>query len=155
MRLVKFSLVGAIGIVVQIVVLEALTRLHVHYLLATVCAVEAAVLHNFCWHQRFTWRDRQVRSVWTRLARFHLSNAAISLVGNLVLMRLLVGALNMLPIVANLLAIATCAAINYLASDYWVFAGIGPEGGNRSASQPATGCWRSRISTSVRCAKGT
>lgn len=154
MRLVKFSLVGAIGIAVQVTVLSVLTGAHVHYLVATVCAVEAAVLHNFCWHLRFTWRDRGVSSVWNRLARFHLSNAAISLVGNVVLMRVLVGTFRMQAVTANLLAVATCAAINYLAGDYWVFAVNDSALAKASNAQPA-GCGRSRIRTSVRCAKGT
>jgi putative flippase GtrA len=122
MRLVRFSVVGAIGIVVQIAVLAALTQLHMHYLVATVCAVEAAVLHNFCWHLRFTWRDRGVSSVWRRLGRFHFSNAATSLIGNVALMHVFVGVFRMQPVVSNLLAVAACALFNYLASDYWVFA---------------------------------
>ena len=154
MRVVKFSLIGAIGIVVQVAVLAALTHLHLQYLVATSCAVEAAVLHNFCWHQRFTWRDRRLRSAWTRLARFHLSNAAISLLGNVAIMRVLVGVLNMRPITANLLAIATCSSVNYVASDCWVFAAKGSEVVNSSACKSVQCGW-SRISTRVRCAKGT
>jgi dolichol-phosphate mannosyltransferase len=154
MRIVKFSVVGAIGIVVQLALLAALTHLHLHYLLATICAVEAAVLHNFCWHQRFTWRDRRVRSAWTRLTRFHLSNAAISLVGNVALMRVFVGSFSMKPVVGNLLAVATCAVVNYLASEYWVFAARRSEVIHSWSSHALT-CGRSRISTSVRCAKGT
>ena len=57
-RPATFALVGAIGVVVQLGTLEALTALGGHYLWATGLAVEAAVLHNFMWHQRFTWRDR-------------------------------------------------------------------------------------------------
>ena len=122
MRVMKFSAVGAMGILVQVAVLAALTHVHLHYLLATVCAVEAAVLHNFCWHWRFTWKDRWVGRISSRLARFHVSNAAISLVGNVALMRVFVGAFRMQVVAANLVAIAACAAANYLASDYWVFA---------------------------------
>jgi len=122
MRVMKFSAVGAIGIVVQLALLAGLAHLHLHYLLATAWGVEAAVLHNFCWHQHFTWRDRGICSVWSRLARFHLSNAAISLVGNLVLMRVLVGAFRIQVIAANAVAIAVCAVANYFASEYWVFA---------------------------------
>ena len=121
MRLAKFSLVGLIGIVVQLATLSILTRSGMNYLFATVCAVEAAVLQNFCWHQRFTWIDRPSTTVWVRLARFHLSNASISLVGNVALMRLLVGALRLTPVLANVIAIGLCSLFNYLASDRWVF----------------------------------
>jgi putative flippase GtrA len=138
MRVIKFSAVGAIGVVVQVAALTALTHVRVHYLVATVWAVEAAVLHNFCWHQYFTWRDREAASVWSRLARFHLSNALISLVGNVAIMRLLVGVFGMQAVVANLFSVATCAAVNYLASDHWVFEASGRrEDEARVLSSPA------------------
>ena len=34
------------------------TVLHFDYLFATAIAVEAAVVHNFVWHEQFTWADR-------------------------------------------------------------------------------------------------
>lgn len=58
-RWCKFNLVGALGIVVQFAALFLLkSLLHFNYLAATALAVEAAVLHNFAWHERFTWSDR-------------------------------------------------------------------------------------------------
>jgi hypothetical protein len=45
------------GIVVQFVMLAALTALRIDYLAATALAVESAVIHNFLWHCRYTWRD--------------------------------------------------------------------------------------------------
>jgi putative flippase GtrA len=63
-RWCKFNLVGAVGILVQFGVLFLLKSvLHFNYLAATGFAVEAAVVHNFFWHERFTWGDR------TRLGR--------------------------------------------------------------------------------------
>lgn len=130
-RPAKFALVGAIGIVVQIAVLEALTALGCHYLWATGLAVEAAVLHNFIWHQRFTWSDRggpRLAGTAVRLLRFHLSNGAISILGSLLLMRWLVGQIGMRVLVANLVTIAACSVGNFLASDRWVFLLPVPEG---------------------------
>jgi putative flippase GtrA len=58
-RWCKFNLVGAVGICVQFGVLFFLkSELHFPYLAATALAVEAAVVHNFFWHERFTWADR-------------------------------------------------------------------------------------------------
>ena len=38
-------------------------------------AVEAAVLTNFFWHERWTWHDRvQASGRWSRLLRFHITN---------------------------------------------------------------------------------
>ena len=119
-RWCKFSLVGAAGIVVQLGTLALLTSSGVHYLLATALAVEAAVLHNFVWHQNFTWNDRE-GAILGRLARFHATNGAISILGNLALMRLLVGGFGMPPVPANLLSIASCFLANFLAADRVVF----------------------------------
>jgi putative flippase GtrA len=119
-RWCKFSLVGAIGIGVQLGTLALLTALGVHYLPATALAVEAAVLHNFVWHQNFTWSDRG-GGILSRMARFHLTNGAISMVGNMVLMRLLVGGFGMPSVPANLLAITACFVANFFAADRVVF----------------------------------
>jgi putative flippase GtrA len=123
-RFARFNLVGAIGIAVQLLVLELLRRAGVNYLLATVLAVEAAILHNFAWHERYTWRDRSGVSRWqslARLLRFHLANGAVSLVGNALMMRWLVGELHLPVLPANMIAIAACGVLNFLLGDRVVF----------------------------------
>jgi len=129
LRLLKFSLVGAMGIAVQLGVLTALITLRINYLAATALAVESAVVHNFLWHQRFTWADRsrpEAANILVRLLRFHVSNGLISLVGNLLMMRVFVGWLGVPVLAANVVAISICFVANFLASDRWVF--LGPTG---------------------------
>ncbi len=123
MRFFRFNGVGVLGFAIQVIVLGVLLRAGVHYLVATVLAVEAAVLHNFLWHERWTWRDRPAtgRARLARLGRFHLLNGAVSLVGNVLLMRLFVGTLGLPAIPANLVAVLACSVINYFASDGLVF----------------------------------
>ena len=123
MRFVKFNSVGVAGFLLQIGVLAALLHFGVHYLAATALAVETAVLHNFVWHERWTWRDRPASGQGRlgRLFRFHALNGLVSLAGNVLLMRLLVGTFGLPAIPANLLAVIACAAINYFASDRIVF----------------------------------
>jgi putative flippase GtrA len=121
---VKFNAVGAIGIGVQLAALAILKGLlRLPYLTATALAVEAAVLHNFVWHERWTWKDRRQAggSVLSRLVRFHLGNGLVSIAVNLVAMRLLVGRLHMQYLVANLLAIAAGSLANFFISDLLVF----------------------------------
>ncbi len=123
-RFFRFNVVGAIGIAVQLGALELLRRAGMDYLLATTLAVEAAILHNFVWHERYTWRDRVSTSTWesfARLVRFHLTNGAVSLVGNALAMRWLVGELRLPVIPANLVAITACWLLNFLLSDRVVF----------------------------------
>jgi len=133
-RWLKFNLVGGIGIGVQLAVLAALrSGLHVSYIVATALAVETAVLHNYVWHERYTWVDRGRAGIMqslARFARFNISNGVASLVVNLVLMRLLVGALGLHYLIGNLAAIATCSIVNFLLSDRFVFEGPVQRGGN-------------------------
>jgi putative flippase GtrA len=125
-RWLKFNIVGGIGIGVQLAALAFFRSvLHFDYLIATALAVESAVIHNFVWHERFTWADRPADRVMhslIRLAKFNTSNGLVSLVGNLLIMRALVGGLQMNYFAANLIAVATCSLVNFLLSDRFVFA---------------------------------
>jgi len=125
LRWLKFNFVGAIGIGVQLSVLLILTGgFHLSYLFATALAVEAAVVHNFLWHERYTWADR-LRPSWRkslpRLLRFNLTTGGVSIAGNLALMKILVGLGKTNYLVANGIAIAVCSLMNFLVSDRIVF----------------------------------
>ena len=123
-RWLKFNAVGAMGIMVQLAALAALRGgLGVPYLAATAVAVELAVLHNFAWHERWTWKDRtgSHSGVAMRLVRFHLGKGIISLIVNLGLMRLLVGQFHIQYIAANLAAIAAGSIANFIVGEWLVF----------------------------------
>lgn len=122
-RWLKFNAVGGIGVGVQLAVLTVLkSGLQFDYLLATGLAVEAAVVHNFLWHERFTWSDRVADSSLVRFVKFNLTTGLFSIAGNLVLMRVLVGWGKMNFLVANMVTIAACSLVNFLVSDRVVFA---------------------------------
>jgi putative flippase GtrA len=116
------------GTSLQLTLLASLTGLAgLHYLLATALAVETAVVHNFLWHDRWTWGDRRPEgAILGRLLRFNAATGLVSLVGNLVFMRLFVGELSMHPLPGNLASIACCAALNFLVNDRVVFAPAAP-----------------------------
>jgi putative flippase GtrA len=124
-RWLVFNIVGAFGLVVQVATLAAIMEWTAcNYLWATAIAVEAAVIHNFLWHERWTWADRATGIARERLSqflRFQLTNALAPMIGNLFLMRLLVGHLGMRPILANLLAVAFCSIFTFFAGDRLVF----------------------------------
>src|SRR5262249_35442946 len=129
LRWFRFNVVGALGIGVQLCSLAVFKDvLQLHYLEATALAVEFAVLHNFVWHCRFTWKDRP-GGVLARLFRFHVGNGLISIAGNLALMRLLAGALGLHYLLANAISIAIRSLANFAASEWFVF--------RREASGPA------------------
>ena len=136
-RWCRFNLVGGIGIAVQFAALFLLKSvLHFDYLFSTAIAVEAAVVHNFVWHEQFTWVDRTTMNRTTpegaearwrrsipRFLRFNLTTGAVSILGNLALMRVMVGQGHMNYFLANAIAIVLCSIANFLVSDEWVFEG--------------------------------
>jgi putative flippase GtrA len=135
-RLAPFIAVGILGFAVQIGALHILTAYACwDWLPATLVSVELAVLHNFLWHERWTWRDRvtlggtdvraeravAVEARLSQLARFHLANGLISIGGNALTMAWLVGVLGVPAVPANALAVGATSIVNFLIADRWVF----------------------------------
>lgn len=119
----KFNLVGAMGVGVQLASLALLNRVMAgHYLYAPATAIEIALLHNFAWHWHYTWRDRRDGvSALGALVRFHLSNGAVSMLGNLALMQLLVHRAHLPLLIANILVIVCCSVANFSLGNSWAF----------------------------------
>jgi putative flippase GtrA len=133
-RTARFVWVGAGGFVVQGLSLAALAAAGLPYPIATALAVEAAILHNFLWHERWTWADRMAgqkacsheprarrHERLARFLRFNGSTAVISIAGNVGLMALFVGAFGLPLLPANLLAVLTLSGLNFLSADRLVF----------------------------------
>jgi len=124
-RPLAFAAVASGGFLIQIAVVAALT--HAASFApeaATAIGVELAILHNFLWHERWTWRDR-IGAAPRRLRRFldyQLATGCTSLAGNVVLVGIAARAYAIDPAAANLLAVAIMSAANYLVADRWVFA---------------------------------
>ncbi len=141
-RWLIFNVVGAIGFVVQLAALTLLTAvLRWSIVPATALAVEIAVVHNFFWHERWTWGDREV-SGWNsslrRFLAFNLSNGALSIAGNVVFTLVFLNTLPVNYLAANTLAIAVCSILNYVVSDRLVFHETSSSAGSsyRSACRP-------------------
>lgn len=124
---VKFNVVGLLGFALQTGALFVLTRgaPRVGYLAATAMAVELAVLNNFVWHQRWTWKDRPSatkRETLRRLAKFNVTTGLVSITGNLLLMSLLVGQLGLPILGANLVTVLACSVLSFFLADRIAFA---------------------------------
>ncbi|OFV90344.1 MAG: hypothetical protein A3G76_01610 [Acidobacteria bacterium RIFCSPLOWO2_12_FULL_65_11] len=131
LRFARFAAVGVLGIGVQLTVLWVLVdALDVGYLLATGVAVSAAIVHNFFWHERWTWVDRTVpgRAMPTAFARFVLANGLVSLAGNTAVTAALVSATRLHPVAANAAAVGVCGLVNFMLADRVVFRRSPPEG---------------------------
>ena len=133
-RWIRFNAIGAMGVIVHTASLLAGARLiHLNYLAATAVAVEAAVIHNFVWHLRWTWADRRsnerrlpgrrarARDLASMFLGFNASTGAVSLFGNLAMMRLLAGAGRVGLAAATLISICCCSLLNFLIADRLIF----------------------------------
>ena len=124
----KFNAVGAMGIVVQLVTLMLLkTGLRLNYLFATALAVEVTVIHNFSWHEHYTWADRGSATKVARFLKFNLSTGAFSIAGNVLAMKAFVEELRVNYFLANLLSVAACSLLNFVVTDRFVFVKQAPE----------------------------
>lgn len=125
-RYLVFASIGALGFLVQSLMLVLLVRGGgLHYLPALAIAVEVAVLHNFLWHDGWTWRDRPASGPGERLVRlasFHVTNGAISIIGNVAVVSLLVELFRSPLVPASVAGMIATGLVNFFASDRLVFA---------------------------------
>jgi dolichol-phosphate mannosyltransferase len=141
-RFGRFNIVGLLGAALQLLLLAVLTRwFRVSVIAATPLAVEIVVLHNFVWHERFTWRDRRFNSMRQRalgLWRFHAGNGLTSLLGNMILSYCFVERLNfpVMPSAAG--AIVLCSLVNFFLADRWAYARAVPDAINRERAARRT-----------------
>jgi len=123
--LIRFSAIATVGLTVQLAALAALAyAAHLPMALATLCAVELAILHNCGWPERWTWRGRAadgLRGRLRRLIRFHVGAGLVSLAGNVVVTVVLTDSLHTPVVVANVIAVALLGIANFCAVDRFVF----------------------------------
>jgi len=119
-RFTKFAIVGCLGAALQLSILAVLTT-HMAPIPATLISVELAILHNFLWHERYTWPDRITQHFFTRLTRFHLANGLVSLCGNTFITYLLVTHFHFPTILSALAAVGFCSLANFTLTNQWVY----------------------------------
>lgn len=118
----RFNAVGLAGVMVQLAALSLLSGLlGVPYLVATPFAVEIALLHNFVWHEAWTWQGLAARDRWRRLRRFHIANGLVSIAGNTVFTWCFKQTLGLPLLPANIAAIAVTSLVNFAVASLWVF----------------------------------
>jgi putative flippase GtrA len=125
MRWLKFNTVGIGGATVQLCVLWMLQHFtSMPYIPAVMLAVEIAILHNFVWHEAWTWRGKPIEDRWRRLLRFHLGNGFFSILSNVALTYAYKEIVGLPLVAANFAAIVTAALLNFWIAQAWVFRAI-------------------------------
>jgi putative flippase GtrA len=134
-RFLRFNAVGVAGFAVQLAIVWFLSETASGFTgpwraaAITALAVEAAIVHNFFWHERWTWADRPAagRDRLTRLGRFHFANGLVSIAGNVAIVFVLAPVASGFSrtyglIGANAIAVLICSLVNFAAGDRFVFA---------------------------------
>ncbi|ASJ01706.1 dolichol monophosphate mannose synthase [Thermococcus gorgonarius] len=112
-RLVKFSIVGTSGIVVNEGFLWFfVSELGMDKYIANIPATELAILNNFIWNDLWTFRDLRRYPLWKRLISFHVAALMGAIVQWLIYAPLVYLGMNYL--VANLIGIAASFIVRFL-----------------------------------------
>jgi putative flippase GtrA len=151
----KFWLVGALGFVVQLATLAALTSiLRWPWLFATIASVECAIVHNFLWHERWTWKGGR-----SRFGRFNAANGLSSIAGNIIVTGIFVRLFHLPVVAANAVAVVVMSAINFIVADRWVFAALlllVPSSASAAPTPSALQAWNDYVArTEARLAAGS
>ena len=118
-RFVRFGIVGALGVVVNSVVLFLVHGVFgLPLLLASALAVETAIIHNFIWNERWTFGEPSFSVV--RLGKFNLTSLGGLLI-TLGVLHLMVEYGKVHYLLANLAGIALATAWNFALSLFWTW----------------------------------
>jgi putative flippase GtrA len=121
-RWCKFNAVGIGGALVQLAALWIIERTaFLPDLLAIALAVEIALLHNFVWHEVWTWKGARAEDRWRRLGRFHVANGLVSILSNTLFTWLFKHYLGWPLLVSNLTAMSLTSVANFALASVWVF----------------------------------
>ena len=113
---VRFNAVGLAGAGVQLAAMTTLVHaLRLDYRPATAAALGITLLHNFLWHLRWTWRDRELSgaAALRGFVMFVWSNGMVSIVGASLLMPLLVDRIGLPAVIATVVSICVCGPVNF------------------------------------------
>jgi dolichol-phosphate mannosyltransferase len=127
LRFARFGIVGASGLVVNTVLLAALTDVvGLFYVVSAVIATQGSTLWNFCLTELWVFSDRDhKRGLATRMALFFLmNNAALAVRGPLLV--LLASGLGIHYVVANLISLISLTLLRFALADTWIWAKAPP-----------------------------
>ncbi len=133
---IKFSVVGATGVVVNEGLLIAFQSMGVYLLLAGAVAIEVSILSNFVMNDLWTFKDRRSGHFAVRLVKFNVLMLA-GLVLNLAVLDVGTAYFGIAAAVANLVGIGAAFFLRYaLSVKYAWMRTENLEGGATPASAP-------------------
>ncbi len=124
-KIIKFGLVGISGVGVNQGILWLLVeQVSLDYKIASIIAIECAIISNFMLNNLWTWQEIRCKS-WgqygTRLLKFNLSSGITALLFNWLTLILLTEYVGIHYLIANIMGIVCAAFFNFIISHYWTF----------------------------------
>jgi putative flippase GtrA len=118
-QLAKFSVVGATGYAINLVVYTVLLKeAGFHYALAATCSFVVAVTNNYVWNRLWTFHDQRGHVGWQGL-RF-LIVALVAYAANLALLAGFI-ALGVDKVLAQAIAVVLVTPLNFVGNKLWSF----------------------------------
>ena len=119
-QLLRFSLVGASGYVVNLAVFALFVHGGTGHRSAAVAAFLVAVTNNFLWNRRWTFADSRGSHAGFQAARF-LVVSVTAFLFSLVILELLVSAAGLPEVAAQAVAIICATPLSFLGNRLWSF----------------------------------
>lgn len=124
-RFATFCVVGASGVVVNAGLFHLLVRTGgLDYRIASLMAIETAIINNFIWNFFWTYGDRKATGaggIIRNLVRFNFSSGLTAMIVNWGILVALKEACGIHEEIANFIGIAAGTMANFLLSHFWVF----------------------------------
>jgi putative flippase GtrA len=129
-RFVKFAIVGAIGMVVDLTILNIMHKVvGLPLLVSNTISFSVAVLSNFTWNRLWTFPESRARPLIPQLGQFALVNVVGLAINNLVLWFVFTLVRDVVPDpwnynLAKIIAIGVVLFWNYGINRLWTYKGI-------------------------------
>jgi len=119
---VKFCIVGASGVVVNLGTMTLLLVIGINKFIASPIAIETSIITNFLFNNYWTFRDRNHRSrVRIRGLKFNVVSFVSLLVSYMTFVLLSLRFPDVAPQVHQFIGIIPATLINYFLNSYWTF----------------------------------
>jgi dolichol-phosphate mannosyltransferase len=121
-RIIKFSIVGGIGVLVNMGILYLLTEFFsVLYIISSIFAIELSIFSNFLLNDLWTWSERKKKKFHQRLIQYHITAGITAFIANWLLLIFLTEVAGVYYLISNLIGIGIGMLSNFILNDIWTF----------------------------------